>query len=672
MAIALVVLFHAGVPFIAGGYVGVDVFFVISGYVITGVLLRQRSNFGRASIADFYMRRFRRILPASTLVILVTVVMAYVALGPVGGSSTADAGRWAAAFLANVHYARVGTDYFASLAPPSPLLNYWSLAVEEQFYLVYPSLFFLAVRSRGRRVARGGTLGVGLVAIAVASFALSVLQTSTSPTTAYFSPFTRAWELAIGGLVALATTRLRDLDIRLAALLSWIGCGAVLVSAVSYGTGTPYPGAFVALPVLGTAAVIAGGTPVPPAGAERILRLAPFQWLGARSYSLYLWHWPLLVIAAERVGKTSLNIGWNLVLVAVALVLSMATYRFVEQPVRRWRSSKRATFLAAASAVIVTLVVLTCAIELGATRAGGSETGILAAAPSERVLLSEVAAASHIHTLPTNLEPPLTDAATDTVLKDPRFNPLCTAYVAESNQPVCTAGDRTGAKLMVVYGDSHATMWFPALDPIARAAGWRLVVLSKLYCPASLVTVTNPRGWGQPGLPYQLCGAWHQWVLRWLAHAKPDLLVITQRDGAFYRRPTTADIRTPAFTTAQWQAGLTDLLRRAARSARRVTVLGDTPLLGQSPPVCLSIHASSVQACSTPASRALSPYLRSEQVAAARSNAGYVSTTPWFCSATCTPIVKQFVVGWDNAHVTASYARHLSNVLRQALGLTQA
>ena len=205
VAVVLVVLYHAGVGGLSGGYVGVDVFFVISGFVITGLLLRERTGSEGTSLLNFYGRRSRRIIPAATLVIVVTVIATYTTLGVVYGDQTAIDARWTAVFLANVHFAAVGTNYLTAQQPPSPLLNFWSLAVEEQFYLVYPTFFLLiaAVRSRWTLQAK---LVVGLVAIIAASFTLSVLQTASDPTAAYFSPFTRAWELALGALVAVGTS----------------------------------------------------------------------------------------------------------------------------------------------------------------------------------------------------------------------------------------------------------------------------------------------------------------------------------------------------------------------------------------------------------------------------------------------------------------------------------
>ena len=297
IAVLLVVLFHSGVSLVSGGYVGVDVFFVISGFVITGVLLRERSDTGRTSIFAFYGRRARRIIPAATLVIIATVIMAYWFLGIGGGAPAASDGRWAAVFLANFHFIATGTNYLASQAPPSPLQNFWSLAVEEQFYVVYPTLFLLIA---GMKVlSLRARLAIALSVVVVASYAYSVTDTHANPVDAYFSPFTRAWELALGALVAASTPWLLKIPARLAASATWVGLAAVLIAAFVFDNQTAYPGSLVAIPVVGAALIIAGGMKAHATGAESLLHLSPFRWLGQRSYSLYLWHWPILIIAAE-------------------------------------------------------------------------------------------------------------------------------------------------------------------------------------------------------------------------------------------------------------------------------------------------------------------------------------------------------------------------------------
>ena len=208
VAILLVVLYHAAIPGISGGYVGVDVFFVISGFVITGVLLRERVATRRTSIVAFYGRRARRIIPAASLVIIVTVVAAYHYLGALTGHETAVDGQWAALFLANFHFAASQTNYLASQQPPSALQNFWSLAVEEQFYIVYPTIFLVTARL-ARGISLRSRLTVVLVSVIVVSYAYSIVLTSTNAPSAFFSPLTRAWELALGGLIAVAGQSLR-------------------------------------------------------------------------------------------------------------------------------------------------------------------------------------------------------------------------------------------------------------------------------------------------------------------------------------------------------------------------------------------------------------------------------------------------------------------------------
>ena len=335
IAILLVVLFHAGVPRITGGYVGVDVFFVVSGFVITGLLLREHAASGRNRLLAFYGRRSRRILPAATLVIILTVLASYRWLGFLVGDDTARVGKTASLFYANFHFIATQTNYLASQAPPSALQNYWSLSVEEQFYLLYPTLFILAALS-WKRVSIRLKLTILLVSSIVVSFAWSIHQTSDNSVAAFFSPFTRAWELALGALVAVASAQLARLPRTVAAVMTWAGLVGILVAAFTYNSATRYPGAAVALPVISTALIVAGGMARPVAGTEFVLRLPPFQWLGRLSYSLYLWHWPILIIAAQHAGHP-LSIEDNLLWLLFALGLSVGSYFLLENPIRHWK-----------------------------------------------------------------------------------------------------------------------------------------------------------------------------------------------------------------------------------------------------------------------------------------------------------------------------------------------
>ena len=662
VAVLLVVLFHAGVPGLSGGYIGVDVFFVISGFVITGLLLRERLGTGRTSVVDFYARRCRRILPAATLVILTTMLASYVVLGAVTGNSVADDGRWAAAFLANFHFEASGTNYLSASLPPSPLQNYWSLSVEEQFYVVYPTLFLLVTRARGwlsLRARLAATLGV----IIVASLWLSVAQTASQPTVAYFSPFTRAWELALGGLVAVATPWLKNIPRRIAAVATWSGLGAIAAATLIFDAHSPYPGALVAVPVFGAGLIIAGGVAIPPRGAEAVLGLHPLQWLGRRSYSLYLWHWPILIIAAERVGKSSLPVGENLVLVLLAMAVSTATYRLVENPVRHLSFASRHRWASIALGLGLTAMTIGVATAQIHSHSG---TGVAAttrysASPSASLetVRRLVATATQIRTAPANLTPAVTSAFSDFGI--PSTWTGCSATYGQANVPACTFGDPHGTHTMVLYGDSHALMWAQALDDVAIKARWRFVLLAKSGCPVGLVPIGNPAGYGAPGGEWSACDQWRRNASGRINRIDPDLMVVAQANRF-------------AYPPRQWQLGLERALRAITSPMTTRVVLGDIPRFPQSVPDCLARHAGDVQACSIPTdstidNRPLMVYYRTERAAAAAVGARYVSVTPWFCSRTCTPIIGHYEVYKDDNHVTNTYARFLEGVLAEALQL---
>ncbi len=334
IAILMVVLFHSAVPGLSGGFVGVDVFFVLSGFVITGLLLREYAVSSRTSLIGFYGRRCRRILPAATLVLVLTVLASYRWLGFLVGNSTAGDARAASLFIANFHFISTGTNYLDAQAPPSALQNYWSLSVEEQFYLVYPTLFILGCTLYRTADVRRKLVAL-LVAVVVASFVWSLHETPDNGVVAFFSPFTRAWELGAGALVAVLSVELARLPRRLASVMTWAGLAGIGLAALAYNSTTSYPGVAAALPVVSTALAVAGGTARPAAGAEVLLRLPPFQWLGKLSYSLYLWHWPILIIVAQHLGHP-LSVPENLLLVLLALCLAALSYFLVESPLRHW------------------------------------------------------------------------------------------------------------------------------------------------------------------------------------------------------------------------------------------------------------------------------------------------------------------------------------------------
>ncbi len=661
VAVLLVVLYHAHLPGLRGGFVGVDVFFVISGFVITGLLLRERSSTERTSLAHFYSRRIRRILPAATLVVVVTVVATYVVLGSLVGNPTAVDARWTSVFLANFHLASVGTDYLHATQPPSPLQNFWSLAVEEQFYLVFPGLFLLVASLRSSVPLRV-RLAFALLPIIVMSLLLSIVQTTGSPAAAFFSPFTRAWELALGALVAVGTPALLRLPSRLAAVVTWVGLGAIVLSACWYSDATPYPGIAVALPVLGSALVIAGGTSHPVGGAELVLGWAPAQWTGRLSYSLYLWHWPILILAAEAAGQRGLPFTQNLVWLGLAVAASIASYYLVEQPVRHARAlvgRHVRTAVLGILLIVISLVVATVALKTqSATATGVSRThGASLISWSPEKLAAELRAAPQITQIPANLLPPLAETRSNW----PGPPKECSPTFGATSEPACVYGDVHASHTLVLYGDSHAWMWFAAMNLIGLVAHWQVVVLGKGDCPAADLAFVNPGGWGSPGGRFTACDSFHQFAMTRIAQIHPDLVVVSQNPdfGPRFQR----------YSPTVWQEGLTRAIHALPVRPDQIVVVGNIPQFPGAGPDCLNLHRNDVQACSGTNSSYVVSHNEAEKRAAVATGASYVDTTPWFCSTICTDIVGQFQPYWDGFHVTADYSIAVSRMLADSLAL---
>lgn len=652
VAVLVVVLYHAGLSRLSGGYVGVDVFFVISGFVITGVLLRERAALGNTSILAFYGRRCRRIIPAASLVIIVTIVLSYVFVGFLSGNRTATDGKWASIFLANFHFSSEGTNYLSSQALPSPLQNFWSLSVEEQFYLVYPT-FFLLVAAMRTRISLRLRLAIGLGLIIITSFVFSVVQTSSNPIGAYFSPLTRAWELALGALVAVTTTWLLRIPRHIAAAVTWVGLGAILVSAFLFNSQTAYPGSLVAIPVVGAALIIAGGARAPRFGAESLLRLPPFAWLGNLSYSLYLWHWPILIIVAESRGQASLPFSQNLPWLVLALAASFLTYSLVENPIRHAKALKRtvwASIVLGVGLVIVTLVVATVSLHEHSGTTTTPADNIAAGSDSEVMKL--VDASTKIQEVPADLTPSVLDAP-----EDVGWPPSdCAPTVRQTTLPPCVFGDPHGTHTMVLYGDSHALMWFQAVDRIAIQAHWRLVILGKGYCMANkypTASLSEPLA--------RLCDRWQQFATARIKHLDPDLVLLTQEIQS-------GPNKTP-YTPAQWQAMLQEGMLQVAGPRTKFVVLGNIPNLGLSPPDCLAQHPKQVQLCSGPPDTNLS-YDQAEQRAVTAVGGRYISVIPWFCSISCSSVIGHYEVFVNQLHVTRTYSLFLEHVLGERLDLS--
>ncbi|WP_212992093.1 acyltransferase family protein [Actinoplanes auranticolor] len=648
VAVLLVVAYHCGLPFIGGGYVGVDVFFVISGFLITGLLLREAQRTGRISIPRFYARRALRLLPASTVVMVATVAASALWLPPLRLSEIVSDALHTSIYAMNWRLAAIGTDYLSAESAPSPLQHFWSLAVEEQFYLVWPLLLLLVVRRGGRG------LTTVLAVLTAGSLAVSIWQTRHNAGWAYFGAHTRAWELGAGALLAIGADRLRRLPPLPAKLLIGSGLAAVVVSALSYTAATPFPGYAALLPVLGTAAVIAGGC-ARPAG---LLGVPVLQGIGRLSYSWYLWHWPVLLIAPFALGRQLTT--WENVLVALgALMLAALTYALVENPVRHlvalrdrpWRgltAGAAVSVLAAGLCVLITVLV-----------GGTGGTGYRAPALTGVAKLQQnLALAAGMPAVPANLTPALAAAAKD---KPRLYADKCSPAFADPEvKTPCAYGDLTSDTTVVLFGDSHAGHWFPALEAIARQRHWKLVVVTKSACSAADVVIYEDALKRR----FTECVQWRRSAWRHIRSLRPAKVIMAST------LPNAPLLDVTGSLDDAWSAAWRRSLDAVKGPGTEVYYVNDTPWQARNVPDCLSAHLDDPAACARSRADAVQFRKRRALIAgvARAEGATVIDPLPWFCTATtCPVIVGNLLVYKDQHHITTAYSRLLVPLLAEAL-----
>ncbi|HEX8085382.1 MAG TPA: acyltransferase family protein [Solirubrobacteraceae bacterium] len=621
IAVLAVVVYHLWPDALPGGFVGVDVFFVISGFLITGQLAREVDRTGRLSLSGFWARRARRILPAA-LVVLAFCALATKAIvpetrwGQFFGEITAST-----AYVENWQLADVAVDYQAADDAPSPVRHFWSLSVEEQFYVVWPLLVLLALAAARRRI------GLVLGAVTAASFAWSLHKTATDPAAAYFVTPARAWEFGVGGLLALAGGRRGP---RVAAVwrrgASVAGLAAIAAACLAFDAGTAFPGIAALLPVLGATAVIAG----------RSLAFRPLEAIGDISYSVYLWHWPLIVLwpAADRV-----------VLLAVTLALAWLSKAAIEDPIRRVRVRPALVFGPAAACTAAVLLLASAG----------------AAALDERVERDQVAMQRVLAKRPPcfgaaavarRCRSPRTVVPTPIVAQDAPNAP-CSPQAREGLLLPCVFGTprQRARREIAIVGDSHASHWRAALRPVAKRNGWRGTSLARAHCPLAA---------GDPHLPEpdrSGCLRFREQVPRYLArHPEIDTLFVAQWVGAA--------------ATAEDYAAAWDAL---PVSIERVVVIRDTPeMLPESGTLaCVEEALDDGRAPASACARPRDEALRDDPAARAAQRSGravVVDLIEFFCDArTCPPVIGGALVYKDTNHITAVYGATLAPYLRRAI-----
>ena len=682
LAVILVVVYHAHFGPFKGGLVGVDVFFVVSGFLITSLLLRERERTGSIALADFWARRVRRLLPASTLVVVATVIAARWMVPPILVEQVGRDALAAVGFVINLVFAHRANDYLGGQlldAAPSPLLHFWSLAVEEQFYLVWPFVLWGLTRL-GARLRTTATL-IGI--LAAASLVACIVYTRTSPVWAFYLLPTRAWELLAGAALAVIGLRIGRVPGAVRGVLGWLGVGGIVLASLVISERTSFPGSAALLPVLSTVAVIAAGVAAPRWAPAALLSLRPLQWVGARSYAIYLWHWPALILAEARWG--ALDVWQRVLVVAVSLVLATLSHALVEDPVRhsRWIAARPlrsyaagvsllAVGLAAATITIAskpsvtgkvavetpsliatttptqptsTATDLTSTSGPGTTEVAQTTAPIVPSTvpPTVDELLARidpiVAEAVNTDIVPSNLTPPLSAGSAE--LPMPYFDG-CLRENGETRAEACTYGDPRGTISIAIVGDSHAAQWQPALDSIGERRGWRIVFHGKRRCGAPAYDHIS-----DPAVIRRECRTWRDNVVEALSNEPVDLVLL-----AAIRYPILDGINDDSVSA--WQSGFETTATRLGATGAVVAILGDPPLPTEWPGACLSRHLESATECVIARRRGEPTRLvTAERTAAEGTQAHYLPTGDWFCSdERCAVIIGNINLYRDNNHLS--------------------
>ncbi|PBC06409.1 acyltransferase family protein [Mesorhizobium sp. WSM3859] len=631
VAVAGVVAYHFGLAALPGGFAGVDIFFVISGYLITRHLAAEISETGRLDLLRFYARRARRLLPAALFVIAATLAAGALILSPDEQALYSKGAMFASAYMINLWLIRWSFDYFANDATSNPFIHYWSLSVEEQFYLAWPALLMLAAWMRPGKRAIIVAIGV----VGVISFILCAWLTSVSqPWAFYFSPL-RAWEFAAGGLASMTPARLLQTRPLLGRALSLAGLTMIGTAYLTFSEDAPFPGFLALLPVAGTVLLLKAGA----AGAREgcspnrepnwvnaALALPPLQWTGRLSYSIYLWHWPVIVYAGMLAPE--LTPIERLYCLALTLALSALTYHLIENPIRR-----NGWLMANAARALVPALLLT-------------GTGVAAAYGNARLAVRDLDPQQRV--IAASAAEPSTARARAGCVQD---------YETITPAP-CVFGD--GRRVIALFGDSHADHWSTPLIEAGRKNGYRVVTWLKNSCRASRISVWS----AELKRPYAECDRWREQAIAGIIAARPALVVISELALTSGRKMAGRDGDT-ARQDAEWRAGLRSTLTSLSKAGLKVAFIRDVPFNNANVDTCVARALWRDEAPSRcDQTRA---YAANDAMAAVERdivdsipNAAYVDLTDRFCSATvCHAFIDGKLAFRDQHHMATPFAESL-------------
>lgn len=664
IAVLSVAFYHLWPERLTGGYVGVDVFFVISGFLIMAHMLREVTRTGSISLRSFWARRVRRLLPASLLVLAVSAVVAFLVLPELFWKQNFDEIRASALYVLNWALASNSVDYLAAGNTPSLVQHYWSLSVEEQFYIVWPLLMVGAIwiASKIRTANRTATIAIVTAVVTAASLGYSISLTATSPATAYFVTPTRAWEFGAGALLALfAANPLAGREVT-RTIVSWAGFAAIAAAVLSFDASTPFPGYTALLPVLGTLAVIWAGTPENSWSPRVFTQFGPVQWLGDVSYSLYLWHWPLIVAAPFMIAG-DFGAKWKIVILLTAVLLAWVTKVAVEDPMRRPRPriarESRWTFVAMAASMVVMLGIVGVGHQVVETKTAHSRalTKQLLHDPSLDCFGASAYAGPETCAdvrLDQVLVPSLAALKSDT---GGAYN--CFAAKGLPYKACSYGSEQPDAKRVALIGDSHAAMLLPGLVDHVNEQNWAL----DTYLGATCV-------WGSPGVRSEC--EFRSPFQKELESAKPYDLIITTAsriaNGArsSYVLDGAQDARVEDYSSA-WQP----LIAKGTR----IAAVADNGFLSEKVIDCWVSAKSKaqIQQCTFSATGGFKVNDAIREAAESTEGVDLIDTKDLFCrDGRCPVEIGGVRVYWDQSHITATFSRtlapHLIERINESVG----
>jgi peptidoglycan/LPS O-acetylase OafA/YrhL len=642
VAIMMVVSMHCGILDIHGG---VDVSFVLSGFLIGSQLLAEIDRTGKVSLTKFWARRFRRLTPPMALVIVGTAVLAWVYGSPLRFRAFMEDGLSASLSFLNWRLVENGTDYFANDGSQTPYQHFWSLGIEEQFYLAAPILL-VALVWISRKIFRNRALvALFLMAVIAGSFYLGWSKTAENQPLAYFSTHTRIWEITSGVLLALAAPLMSRMNTGVAAVVSWLGLGTAVGTALIISSETPLPGYAVAGPVLGALMVIAGGCANPRYGVERLIDNPVLDFVGNVSYGWYLTHWPLLVLWPSITDR-GFTFEERMRVVVLSFLLAVVVHYAVERKFKKnvslvarpWKGVFTGGFTTASTAgamVLATIVPLHLATAPPAGARAAGYTGAASVEDSARRTKLSATVQSALQSTPKN-------SAQHGCID----NLDVKKFVMRD---ACVIGDPKGTKTLVLMGDSHAWQWSDVYDTIGKDLHVRVVTMAKGGCSPQIYHILNP----QVNREYTECDSWRQKAFAELKKLHPDVLVIADRARREANR-----------------AGAEASFKVFRETGARLVYMTDTPEPGQNVPDCLATHIDKITLCNRKQWQALEypQFRKMERQVAEKYGADVIDTAPAFCTAdVCPAVIGDQVVYFDNSHITSSYSKSLKPFLKPAL-----